>query len=140
VSRPGRCPLRRLRERLPAPIFNSYDWGGYLIWKLYPEYLVYIDGRTDLYGDNFVSEYVTTYRGEADWRGIFRRFDIHTVVIAPQSPLAFFLREEPAWQNVFEDRQAVIFTRRDDNPSIATQAVPVSSGLERFSTASPQGN
>src|SRR5205823_9243873 len=41
------------RERPPGPIFNDYNWGGYLIWKLYPQYRVFIDGRTDVYGDSF---------------------------------------------------------------------------------------
>jgi len=33
-------------------VFNHYDWGGYLIWKLYPETRVFIDGRADLYSSN----------------------------------------------------------------------------------------
>jgi hypothetical protein len=46
-------PLRAavfLEADPPAgPIFNHYDWGGYLIWKLYPRTPVFIDGRADLY-------------------------------------------------------------------------------------------
>ena len=34
-----------------GPLFNLYDWGGYLIWKLNPQTPVFIDGRADLYGD-----------------------------------------------------------------------------------------
>ena len=34
----------------PRKIFVYYDWGGYAIWKLYPEYRVFVDGRADLYG------------------------------------------------------------------------------------------
>ena len=26
-------------------MFNPYVWGGYLIWSLYPDYKVFIDGR-----------------------------------------------------------------------------------------------
>src|SRR5207237_419419 len=32
-------------QRPSAPILNHYNWGGYSIWRLYPEYQVYIDGR-----------------------------------------------------------------------------------------------
>src|SRR6185503_3618155 len=38
-------------QRLPGPIYNRYGWGGYLIYQLYPEYRVYIEGRADVYGD-----------------------------------------------------------------------------------------
>ncbi|MGH9566786.1 MAG: hypothetical protein ACRD4I_12425, partial [Candidatus Angelobacter sp.] len=39
----------------PAPLLNHYNWGGYLIWKLYPQYRVFVDGRADLYGDDFLN-------------------------------------------------------------------------------------
>ncbi len=37
-------------QRFTGPIFNQYEWGGYLIWQLYPSEKVFIDGRSDLYG------------------------------------------------------------------------------------------
>ena len=46
-----------IREhQLPAPLFNSFPWGGFLTWYL-PEYPVAIDGRTDLYGPDFNTHY-----------------------------------------------------------------------------------
>ena len=39
----------------PQRIFVYYDWGGYAIWKLYPEYRVFVDGRADLYGDELAA-------------------------------------------------------------------------------------
>jgi hypothetical protein len=36
--------------------FSVYRWGGYLIWRRIP---VFIDGRTDLYGDEFAREYLS---------------------------------------------------------------------------------
>ena len=46
-----------IREnRLPGPLFNTYYWGGFLIWYL-PEYPVAIDGRLDLYGDEITDRY-----------------------------------------------------------------------------------
>ena len=38
-------------------MLNHYNWSGYFIWKLYPDYRVYIDGRADLYGDGFMSDF-----------------------------------------------------------------------------------
>jgi hypothetical protein len=36
--------------KLPGPLFNNYNWGGYIIWEQ-PQYPVFVEGRTDLYGD-----------------------------------------------------------------------------------------
>jgi hypothetical protein len=41
----------------PRRLFVYYDWGGYAIWKLYPEYRVFVDGRADLYGDDLCASF-----------------------------------------------------------------------------------
>src|SRR6059058_1463379 len=33
----------------PGPLYNDYNWGGYLIWSLYPARKVFIDGRAEIY-------------------------------------------------------------------------------------------
>lgn len=97
-------------HRPPHPIYNEYGWGGYLIWQL-PEYRVYIDGRADVYGDLFMKEFLATHDGETNWKESLNRHNVRTVLIKPDCGLASLLRQEPGWQKVFEDGQAVIFTR-----------------------------
>ena len=98
--------------RPPAPMMNHYNWGGYFIWKLYPEYKVYIDGRADVYGDSFLDEFASVYylKGQT-WREPLERWDIQTVVLPPDAPLVTALRVLPGWKQVFSDRQAVVLTR-----------------------------
>jgi hypothetical protein len=99
-------------HNLPDPIFNRYDWGGYLIWKLYPERRVYIDGRADVYGDAFLEEFLRTGKGQGDWREPLRRFCIRTVIVKPDSPLASLLIKEDGWSKAFEDSQAVVLIKQ----------------------------
>jgi hypothetical protein len=99
-------------ENPPGPIFNWYDWGGYLIWKLYPERRVYIDGRADVYGDAFIEEFLRASRGEGDWREPLRRYEIRTVITKPDSPLVSLLEHEGGWSKAFEDKQAVVLIKR----------------------------
>jgi len=98
-------------HHLPGPIFNSYDNGGYLLWRLYPRYRVYIDGRTDLYGNDFMQNYLGIYRGEVDPQPEFDRFRVGTVLVEPMSPLATTLRHRSGWKALLEDGNAIIFTR-----------------------------
>jgi hypothetical protein len=98
-------------KKLPGPIYNRYGWGGYLIRRLHGEYRVYIDGRADVYGDKFMYEAFNTYDGGNGWGESLDRFAIRTVLIAPDVPLASLLRSDEQWQKVYEDQQAVIFTR-----------------------------
>jgi hypothetical protein len=101
-----------MRERdLPQPVFNEYGWGGYMIWNLYPGYRVYIDGRADVYGDDYLEEFLKTHDGRAGWRETLERAGVRAVLVKPDVPLASLLRQEPNWRNVFEDEQAVIFVK-----------------------------
>jgi len=97
----------------PAPILNHYNWGGYFIWRLYPEYRVYIDGRADVYGDAFMDDLATTYYLKGDsWRSPFEKWGIRTVVLPPNAPLVTALRALPDWETIYADPQAVVLTRK----------------------------
>ena len=98
-------------QKLPAPLFNSYDFGGYLIWRLYPRYQVYIDGRTDLYGHAFLDNFIQVYEVNTDPRVALNHDGIRTVLVEPRSALAGFLRTQTEWKRVYEDPVAVIFSR-----------------------------
>jgi hypothetical protein len=95
----------------PQPIFNEYGWGGYLIWKTYPDYRVHIDGRADVYGDAFIEEFMATQAGQTNWRELLNKHDARSVLIKPETALASLLRQDQGWQKVFEDSQSVLFVR-----------------------------
>jgi hypothetical protein len=95
----------------PGPMFNSYNWGGYLMFTL-PDRPVFIDGRTDLYGDAFISQdYFEAARGSSGWEAILDRYGIRLVVVEAESGLARVLRDQAGWTLDYEDNLAVVFTR-----------------------------
>lgn len=100
-----------LAQKPPQPIYNEYIWGGYLIWRLYPDYRVYIDGRADVYGDSLVREWLEIHDGKPAWREALDNHGIRTVLVKQDAALASILRQDNAWQRVFEDEQAVVFVR-----------------------------
>jgi hypothetical protein len=102
-----------IRDQKPQqPIYNEYIWGGYLIWRLYPDYRVYIDGRADVYGDGLINEFLQVKDGRTAWREPLDNHGIRTVLVKPDAALASLLRQDGAWQKIFEDKQSVIFVRR----------------------------
>jgi hypothetical protein len=97
----------------PGPMLNHYNWGGYLIWELYPQYPVFIDGRADVYGDALMDEFFSLYwiRGK-DWQGLLERRRIRMIVLPPDAPLVTALQQVSAWRQAYADTQAVILTRQ----------------------------
>jgi hypothetical protein len=101
------------QRRLPGPLLNNFDWGGYLIWAL-PEYPVSIDGRTNLYGEQRLQRSFDAWAGQGweDYPDLLRA----GVIIAPNNrgdkkfPLTEILREHnDRWRVEYEDDTAVIF-------------------------------
>jgi hypothetical protein len=92
-------------------IYNTYDWGGYLIWKLYPEYKVFIDGRADVYGDVFIRNYLTIYRAEQGWNEKLINSNVRVVLIKPDAPLADAMRQMSNWEIVYKDEQSILYIK-----------------------------
>jgi hypothetical protein len=97
-----------LKRRSEAgEIFNSYNWGAYLIWELYPDYLSFVDGRTDLFDDAILEKYLAAWRGGAGWAEILAEWDIKLVLVEPDAPLRLRL-DLAGWDLLYVDGQAVV--------------------------------
>jgi len=85
-------------------------WSGYLIWEM-PQNPVFIDGRIDMYGDEFVTYYLKIINGTEDWESAFDQYQIRAAVISPKSVLRLQMQKSPKWQEVYSDEMAVVFAR-----------------------------
>jgi hypothetical protein len=103
-----------LRENYPdARVFNHYDWGGYLIHTLYPM-KVFIDGRSDFYGDELMTDFRDVQTLAPGWEDVIARHDIEVLLIKADSSLATRLDAEPeTWRRVFSGPVEVIYARMD---------------------------
>jgi hypothetical protein len=95
-------------------IYNTYGWGGYLIWHLYPGYKVYIDGRADVYGDQFMNDYVNIYNAKPGWEQKLKQNNVNILVIENKSPIDDYLTTSSQWQKVLSDDLSVLYVRRKD--------------------------
>jgi hypothetical protein len=105
----------------PQRIFVYYDWGGYAIWKLYPEYRVFVDGRADLYGDGLLRQFKTAMQLRTGWRDILDRWKVEAVVVPPSCALAQALLLDPNWHAAFGDSKAIILRRT--HPAVENAAI-----------------
>ncbi|NJC89140.1 MAG: hypothetical protein FIB02_11530 [Desulfuromonas sp.] len=104
------------QEKLPQNIYNTYDWGGYLEWVLFPEYRVFWDQRQNS-AEMFQLGW-EAMAGKPSWQETFVRFGINTVVYRPLTidtgqryPLLDLLRVSPEWELVYADDTALIFVK-----------------------------
>jgi hypothetical protein len=99
-------------QPFPGRLFAYYDWGGYAVWKLFPQYHVFVDGRADLYGDDLLRKFQQVAELKNGWRQVLERAQVGTVLLPPSGALAQGLLLDPQWQERYRDSRAVIFERR----------------------------
>jgi hypothetical protein len=97
------------KEGLYSGVFTEDLWGGYLIYRAYPRGRVFIDGRSDFYGPEFVRRYIKALGAQAGWERYLDRYRVRTVLLPPDAPLAGALRQSGAWRLVYDDGVALIF-------------------------------
>lgn len=98
-------------ELASARGYNSYNWGGYLVWRQLP---VFVDGRADVYGDDFLFYYRKSFDGAEDWQRPLDDFDVDYVLMERGSVLSVLLDVSQQWQEVYTDEIAQVFVRDSD--------------------------
>lgn len=96
-----------------ARILNSYNFGGYLIYRGVP---VFIDGRADMYGDAFLAETTDVIELQADrpeLEALLAKYRIDATLLRPDIPAVRLLDHLPGWQRIYADTTAVVHVRSE---------------------------
>jgi hypothetical protein len=87
------------------------QWGDYIIYSFYPRQKVYVDGRSDFYGEKLGREYLHLLQGAYDWKTIVDRNGFDVALLPVDWPLASLLKLDPAWRVVQDDTRVILFQR-----------------------------
>ncbi|HTS06520.1 MAG TPA: hypothetical protein VMP68_13125 [Candidatus Eisenbacteria bacterium] len=96
---------------LPQPLFNAYEWGGFLTWYL-PEYPVAIDSRTDLYGTDAITEYSKVMNAELPFTGYQVLAEAEIILLPKRAMMGIALSSVPRFKVEYSDDVAVVLTPR----------------------------
>jgi len=117
---PARFPERAI-PMLLAPetrhIFAEDQWGDYLIYRLYPSKEVFIDGRSDFYGDKLGLQYLDLLNVKYGWEKTLDKYSIDTIAISPNFALTSTLKISRDWRVAYDDGVTVVFRRTDSGRS-----------------------
>jgi hypothetical protein len=98
-------------QQYTGPLFNILDWGGYLIWRL-PQMQVAIDGRTNLYGDDYLSSMVDSWDGKPAWVDNTELTKARTILAPKAVALTFILANMQKYRIVYEDERCIILVTK----------------------------
>jgi hypothetical protein len=118
---PNRFPVAAadfvLQTRPEGKLYASDQFGGYLIYRLYPQFKVFVDGRSDFYRQGTVLDDVDRIAlVKPQWSELLDKHDVRWMVLRRNEPLALIATMSGRWQSVYEDTVAQILVRRSVQP------------------------
>src|SRR5438034_1098139 len=100
------------RTGRPLRVFNYYDYGGYLIWRLYPDGgRVFIDGRVEVYGPQIFSRYLRVSYLASGWQDVLAQAHPDAIVLPSAHPLTGILGQDSDFRLLSRDDVATVFIR-----------------------------
>lgn len=93
--------------------FNYFPWGGYLLYRSWPDHLVFIDGQTDFYGERLTREYEKVLTLAEGWDEVLHKYRVNRVLMPTDSDLVIALSQADDWNVVYQDSTATVL---DLNP------------------------
>jgi hypothetical protein len=99
-------------QNYSGPLYNHFNWGGYLIWTL-PRLSVSMDGRTNLQGDQRIERSVKTWSGLRGWESDPELMKARLVIGGTDQALINLMRTDSRFKLVYEDAIAVVFVSPD---------------------------
>ncbi len=104
--------LAAVRQMGPSTHIATSDyWGGYLIYRLYPDIHVFWDGRTDFYGTPYNLAALDALMGRPGWDKTLAKNRITAVLLPVDQPLVSLLDQSRDWHVVYRDEVAILFQR-----------------------------
>jgi len=99
------------KMRFAGNVFSTDQWSGYLLYRAFPRIKVFMDGRSDYYGQKMGEEYLKLLGVHHTWQHTLDRYGVETALLPADSALAGALKESARWSVAYDDGVAILFHR-----------------------------
>jgi hypothetical protein len=111
IKFPARMAEKHRDRLIQSRVLTMDQWADYLIYRYYPNHKVFIDGRSDFYGERLGKEYVNMVQASHDWDTLLDKHGFDTVLSPAVWSLATILKRDSRWRMVDDDGLAILFER-----------------------------
>ncbi len=122
-------------HEISGPMYDTYGFGGYLVFARGPEHKVFIDGRGELYErGGLLGDYLHIALLKPGALHILESYGVQSCLISQDEPLVTLLSVAPGWKKVYADQVSALFVRE---PTLQATASQSGSSALRTSSAPP---
>ncbi len=112
------------KENLKGNMFDNDEFGDYIIYSAWPEFKVFFDGRSDMYGVDRMKEYLKVRSIKPGWDEVIEKYKINWIIYNANSTLSVFLMERKDWKLIYADKVANIFVKNTPENQPLIQKYP----------------
>jgi hypothetical protein len=105
-------------NQLKGPIFNNFDIGGYLIYRLYPAEKVFVDNRPEAYPVSFFQDtYIPMQQDPKVFQAMEEKYHFQTIIWGVEDITNWsqdflrYMQTNADWKLVYSDGKTAIFSR-----------------------------
>lgn len=96
---------------LKGNMFNNDEFGDYIDYVAWPQYKIFFDGRSDMFGEKRMKEYYKVAMIKPGWEDVLKKYDINWIFFDADSIICRHLLVLNDWKLVYADKVADIFVR-----------------------------
>jgi hypothetical protein len=101
-------------HQIKGNILPHFEWGEYLMWSLYPDCRVAMDGRYEtVYQDHVHKEYFEFLSGRDGWDRFLNKYPHDMILLKARTLTALHMRQEKNWQVAYSDNTSVLFVKKN---------------------------
>ncbi len=108
---PVKCVDFVMKHGIDGRMFNRWGWGSYIIWRCWPERLVFADGRLEVYDEEVYRGHDRVLNAEEGWSEMLVNEYKIDYMIVPHNSRAPEAYQHPNWKLVFWDDVGLVFVR-----------------------------
>lgn len=110
-----------ISNKIAGEMFNHYNYGGYLIWKM-PSNKVFIDGRLEMYLGKTGDDYLTILHATSNYKQLIDSYHVNFFLLYATDPIIGVLADDPNWKFVhFSDQYVVFIKNSPDNQKVISE-------------------
>ncbi|RII27794.1 MAG: hypothetical protein CXR31_06090 [Geobacter sp.] len=99
------------KEHINGNMFDDDEFGDYIIYATWPDYKVFFDGRSDMYGSAMLKEYGKIISFSPGWEELLAKNNITWIIYGTNSMLSRYLQCRSDWRLIYSDKVASIFVK-----------------------------
>lgn len=108
---PDVFPVRAIQWLQSNPqsgkMFNEFNWGGYILYRMWPEQQVFLDSQSDFYGESLMREYDQIVSARGNWESVLEKYQVNWAIIPADTPLGQGMIAR-GWKPAYRDQTTLI--------------------------------